>query len=102
MRETRGRTSSNRLAASWAAHRVLAPMIPGAKRYRGFPSAGAWRALIACAVLTLLAGCGATLLYPRLDTLVAFYLQDLVSLDDAQSEQLSRTLSRHLEWHRSS
>ena len=71
-------------------------------RNRGLRLAGAWRALLACALLAVLTGCGATLLYPRLDTLVSFYLQDLVSLDDAQSEQLSRTLSENLQWHRSS
>ena len=61
-----------------------------------------WRALSACAVLVLLAGCGATLIYPRLDTLAAYYFRDLVSLDEAQSLQLSRALSANLEWHRSS
>lgn len=68
----------------------------------GWNIASAWRALVACAVLGLLAGCGATLVYPRLDTLAEYYFQDLVSLDEAQSQQLSRTLSANLEWHRSS
>jgi hypothetical protein len=77
-------------------------MIPRAVRCRASPTPGALRAALACALLLLLSGCGATLLYPRLDTLAEFYFQDLVSLDDAQSEQLSRTLSRNLEWHRSS
>jgi hypothetical protein len=60
------------------------------------------RAASACLLLALLAGCGASLIYPRLDSIVAFYFQDLVSLDDAQSEQLSRTLSANLAWHRQS
>lgn len=60
------------------------------------------RALVACALLGLVAGCGASLIYPRLDTLAAYYFNDLVSLDDAQSEQLSLALSANLEWHRSS
>lgn len=60
------------------------------------------RAASACVLLVLLVGCGASLIYPRLDTVVAFYFQDLVSLDDAQSEQLSRTLSANLAWHRQS
>ncbi len=68
----------------------------------GWNIARAWRALFACIVLGLLAGCGATLIYPRLDTLAAYYFQDLVSLDDVQSQQLSRALSANLEWHRSS
>jgi IS1 family transposase len=60
------------------------------------------RAASACLVLVLLAGCGASLIYPRLDTVVAFYFQDLVSLDDAQSDKLSQTLSANLAWHRQS
>ena len=68
----------------------------------GWSIASAWRALVACAVLGLLSGCGATLVYPRLDTLAEYYFQDLVSLDKAQAQQLSRTLSANLEWHRSS
>jgi hypothetical protein len=47
-----------------------------------------------------LAGCGASLIYERLDTLVGFYLEGLVTLDDAQSRQLSQTLSHNLDWHR--
>ncbi len=49
-----------------------------------------------------LAGCGLNLLYPRLDSVVGFYLQDLVTLDDAQAEALSQTLAGNLEWHRRS
>jgi hypothetical protein len=49
-----------------------------------------------------LAGCGLNLLYPRLDSVVGFYLQDLVTLDDAQAAALSRTLAGNLEWHRRS
>lgn len=49
-----------------------------------------------------LGGCALGLVYPRLDALVGFYLQGLVSLDDAQSAQLKRTLAGNLEWHRRS
>jgi hypothetical protein len=47
-----------------------------------------------------LCGCGASLIYERLDTLVGFYVEGLVTLDRAQSAQLSRTLRRNLDWHR--
>jgi hypothetical protein len=77
-------------------------MLPATQRNHSPVTPGSWRTALACVFLALLAGCGATLIYPRLDTLVAFYLQDLVSLDDAQSEQLSRTLSQNLAWHRAS
>jgi hypothetical protein len=59
------------------------------------------RLLLAALLLTGLAGCGATLVYPRLDSLVGFYLRGLVSLDGSQSASLARTLERNLEWHRS-
>lgn len=63
-------------------------------------------ALLRLAAVCLLAlglgGCALGLVYPRLDTLVGFYLQGLVSLDDAQSAQLKRTLAGNLEWHRRS
>jgi hypothetical protein len=59
-----------------------------------------WAAL--CFVALGLGGCALGLVYPRLDTVVGFYLQGLVSLDDAQSTQLKRTLAGNLEWHRRS
>jgi hypothetical protein len=60
------------------------------------------RVVAACCLALWLAGCGVSLLYPRLDSIVGFYFEDLVRLDDAQSELLSRTLSANLEWHRRS
>lgn len=49
-----------------------------------------------------LAGCGLGLVYPRLDRVVGFYLEGLVTLDQTQSAALERTLARNLEWHRGS
>ena len=71
---------------------------------RALPKAR-WRSRLArwvgLATLALaLAGCGASLIYERLDTLVGFYIEGLVTLDEAQSRQLSQTLSRNLDWHR--
>lgn len=60
------------------------------------------RCALACLVALGLGGCALGLVYPRLDTVVGFYLQGLVSLDDAQSAQLKRTLAGNLEWHRRS
>jgi hypothetical protein len=57
---------------------------------------------LACLVALGLGGCALGLVYPRLDTVVGFYLQGLVSLDDAQSAQLKRTLAGNLEWHKRS
>jgi hypothetical protein len=56
----------------------------------------------ACLAALALGGCALGLVYPRLDTVVGFYLQGLVSLDDAQAAQLKRTLAGNLEWHRRS
>jgi len=60
------------------------------------------RCALACLAALGLGGCALGLVYPRLDTVVGFYLQGLVSLDDAQSAQLKRTLAGNLEWHRRS
>jgi hypothetical protein len=59
------------------------------------------RSLLTVLLLAGLAGCGASLVYPRLDSLVGLYLSGLVSLDGSQSARLARTLERNLEWHRS-
>ena len=59
------------------------------------------RPLLTVLLLAGLAGCGASLVYPRLDSLVGLYLRGLVSLDGSQSASLARTLERNLEWHRS-
>lgn len=58
--------------------------------------------LVLCGLLLALAGCGATLIYPRLDTLVGLYFERLAGLDQSQSAQLSAVLRGNLEWHRSS
>ena len=60
------------------------------------------RRFAAALAMCALAGCGLNLLYPRLDSVVGFYLQDLVTLDDAQAAALSQTLAGNLEWHRCS
>jgi hypothetical protein len=49
-----------------------------------------------------LAGCGIGLVYPRLDTIGAYYVEGLVTLDDAQSLQLDRLLEASLARHRAS
>jgi hypothetical protein len=62
--------------------------------------AGWLRVAFACVVLACVAGCGASLVYPRLDTLVGFYIKGLVSLDENQSAQLADMLEENLQWHR--
>jgi len=42
------------------------------------------------------------LVYNRLDSLVGFYIEDLVDLTPEQSAQLDRTLEGNLQWHRES
>jgi hypothetical protein len=60
------------------------------------------RWLAAGSLVLSLAGCGLGLVYPRLDRVVGFYLEGLVTLDETQSAALERTLARNLEWHRGS
>lgn len=62
----------------------------------------AFRAAVLCTLALAITGCAASLLYPRLDTVVAYYIEDLVTLDAAQSKQLERTLAANLDWHRES
>ncbi len=61
---------------------------------------GGFRAvLIAC--LLCLAGCsGTTMVYNRLDTVLAWYLDDYVQLNAPQEQQLDNTLRPFLSWHR--
>lgn len=47
------------------------------------------------------AGC-AKLMYNRLDTLAAWYIGDLVSLDDQQRSDVRAWLGQTLQWHRAS
>jgi hypothetical protein len=48
-----------------------------------------------------LAGC-TNFFYNRLDTLAAWYVQDLVALDDSQRNDLRTWLNETLQWHRRS
>lgn len=59
-----------------------------------------WRgALLAVILLT---GCTSTFVYNRLDTLVAWYLEGLVTLDQRQRADLRAWLDDTLDWHRDS
>jgi hypothetical protein len=53
------------------------------------------------ALASTLAGC-TNFFYNRLDTLAAWYVQDLVSLDDSQRTDLRTWLNETLQWHRRS
>lgn len=57
--------------------------------------------LLLLAVALVAAGC-TNFFYNRLDTLAAWYIQDLVSLDDDQRSDLRSWLEGTLQWHRSS
>jgi hypothetical protein len=61
------------------------------------------RPLAVCGIAIFLAGCTMLgLVYNRLDSLVGFYIEDLVDLTPEQSAQLDRTLEGNLQWHRES
>ena len=77
-------------------------MTPAARRSPRVGPRALLRWTASCLVVLGLGGCALGLVYPRLDTVVGFYLQGLVSLDDAQSAQLKRTLAGNLEWHKRS
>jgi hypothetical protein len=52
--------------------------------------------------VTLGVGACTNFFYNRLDTLAAWYIQDLVSLDESQRSDLRSWLESTLQWHRSS
>ena len=59
------------------------------------------RTLVACLLLTWLAGCSSTqFFYNRLDFFVPWYLGDYVSLDRSQDALLENELQPFLAWHR--
>jgi hypothetical protein len=57
---------------------------------------------LAVALVILLTGCTSTFVYNRLDTLVAWYLEGLVTLDQRQRADLREWLGETLDWHRDS
>jgi hypothetical protein len=57
--------------------------------------------LLLLALTGTLAGC-TNFFYNRLDTLAAWYVQDLVALDDTQRNDLRTSLDATLQWHRRS
>lgn len=71
---------------------------PAARRLTGILP----RWLVVAALAVGLAGCGLGLVYPRLDTVVGFYIEGLVTLDKSQSAELKRILAGNLDWHRRS
>lgn len=62
------------------------------------------RARILLLILAVALGISActNFFYNRLDTLAAWYIQDMVSLDDAQRSDLRSWLESTLQWHRTS
>lgn len=46
-----------------------------------------------------LTGCGPRLIYPHLDWLIPFYVDDYISLNREQSSLLEKRLMRVLDWH---
>jgi hypothetical protein len=57
--------------------------------------------LLLLALTATLVGC-TNFFYNKLDTLAAWYVQDLVSLDDSQRNELHGWLNDTLQWHRRS
>ena len=60
------------------------------------------RALVACALISFLCGCGSRFVYNRLDWLSHYYVANQVTLDGPQSRALQADLDGFFEWHRRS
>ena len=54
--------------------------------------------LIFCFPL-LVYGCGPQFIYPNLDRLIPWYIDDYISLNREQSTMLEERLAQQLEWH---
>ena len=67
-------------------------------------TAGLLRGLLIIAVAFAVTACSGALplVYNRLDSMVGFYFEGLISLDEQQAAALEQTLSRNLAWHRES
>ncbi len=50
-------------------------------------------------LLMLVVGCGPRLIYPHLDWLIPWYVDDYISLDSDQSSMLKSRLVQQLDWH---
>ena len=50
-------------------------------------------------ILLALAGCGPRMIYPHLDWLIPFYVDDYISLNREQSSLLEKRLMKVLDWH---
>jgi hypothetical protein len=60
------------------------------------------RPLVVLLLCLLAAGCTSAFVYNRLDTLVAWYVEGLVTLSKPQRAQLRQWLGETLDWHRGS
>ena len=50
-------------------------------------------------LLLMITGCGPRLLYPHLDWLIPWYVDDYISLDGEQKSMLEERLAQHIDWH---
>jgi hypothetical protein len=55
--------------------------------------------IILLCLLFLLTGCGPRLVYPHLDWLIPFYVDDYISLNREQGSMLEKRLLQVLDWH---
>jgi hypothetical protein len=58
-----------------------------------------FRAATIAALVLILAGCGPRLVYPQLDWLIPWYVDDYLSLNDTQQSEFSIRLDAQLAWH---
>ena len=57
------------------------------------------RTIPAVLALFILIGCGPRLVYPHLNWLIPWYIDDYISLDSTQKNMLRQKLLRQLDWH---
>ena len=50
-------------------------------------------------LISIIIGCSPRVLYPKLDWLIPWYVDDYISLDRSQSRHVSSRLAHQLDWH---
>ncbi len=55
--------------------------------------------ILSICLLLIVKGCGPQLIYPNLEWLIPFYVDDYISLNREQSSLLEKQLMRVLDWH---
>ena len=75
-------------------------VIAGASPKAGFAACRTYLFIFIAVIFLALSGCGVKTLYNSLDLLIPWYVDDLITLNDAQQAELEFRLAEIIRWHR--